>query len=102
MDLVPELAPRLRIDTGGRLIQQKQLRAWQGAGAERKPLLPAARQFAGKLFLAALQAQPLDHVARRLCGILHQMQPRDEFEILAHRQILIEAEFLGHVADRHA
>ena len=65
MDLVPELAPRLGIDAGGRLVEQKKLRIRQRAGAERQPLLPAARKRAGELLLAALETEPLDHGARR-------------------------------------
>ena len=56
MDLVPEIAPRLGIDAGGRLVQQQQLRIGQRAGAERQPLLPAAGELAGELLLAAVQA----------------------------------------------
>ena len=64
MDLVPEIAPRLGIDAGGRLVQQQQLRIGQRAGAERQPLLPAAGELAGELLLAAVEADALDHVAR--------------------------------------
>ena len=65
MDLVPEIAPRFWVDAGGRLVQQQQLRIGQRAGAEREALLPAAGEFAGELLLAAVEAEPLDHVARR-------------------------------------
>ena len=99
MDLVPELAPRLGVDAGGRLVEQQKLRVGQRAGAEREPLLPAARQFAGKLLLAALEAEPLDHRARRRRRLGKSVKPGDEFEIFAHRQILIEAEALCHVTD---
>ena len=54
MNLVPEFAPRLGIDAGGRLVEQQQARLRQDAGAERKPLLPAARQLAGELVRAAV------------------------------------------------
>ena len=99
MDLVPEFAPRLGVDARGRLVEQQQLRARQRAGAERQPLLPAAGQIARELLLAAGQAEPLDRRARggnRLCDAV---DARDEFQILAHRKILIEAEALRHVAD---
>jgi hypothetical protein len=43
VDLVPELAPRLGIDAGGRLVEEQQARLRQDAGAEREPLLPTAR-----------------------------------------------------------
>ena len=58
MDLVPEVAPRLGVDAGGRLVEQEQLRVGQRAGAEREPLLPAAGQFAGDLLLAAFEPEP--------------------------------------------
>src|SRR5690606_36800430 len=49
MNLVPEFAPRLRVDAGGRLVQQQKLWRRKNARAERKTLLPAAGQFTGKL-----------------------------------------------------
>ena len=69
------------------------------AGAERQPLLPAAGKLAGELLLAAFQAEPLDHVARGAARVAHAVEPRDEFQVLAHRKILIQAEALRHVAD---
>ena len=99
MDLVPELAPRLGIDAGGRLVEQQKLRVGQRAGAEREPLLPAARQLARELLLAPGEPEPLDHRARRRARIGEPIEPRDEFEVLAHREVLIEAEALRHVAD---
>ena len=56
VDLVPELAPRLRIDARGRLVEQQQLRPVHDAGGERQPLLPAARQRPGQLM--APRGQP--------------------------------------------
>ena len=99
VDLVPELAPRLGIDARGRLVEQEQLRVRQGAGAEREPLLPAARELAGKLLLAAREPEPLDHRARRRGRLRQPVKARDEFQVLAHREVLVEAEALGHVAD---
>ena len=99
MDLVPEIAPRLGIDAGGRLVQQQQLRIGQGAGAEREALLPAAGKLAGELSVATLQPQALDHLARGAAGVGHAIEPGDEFQILAHRQILVQRKALRHVAD---
>jgi len=39
MNLVPEFAARLGVDTGGRLVEQQQPRLRQDAGAEREPRL---------------------------------------------------------------
>ena len=46
-----------------------------------------------------LQAEPRNHLARGAGGIGHAVKPRDELEVLAHRQVLIQAEALRHVAD---
>ena len=100
VNLVPEFAARLGIDAGGRLVEQQQARLRQDAGAEREPLLPAAGQLAGELVLAAGEPEPGDRaLAPRLCGSGHAIDARHEFEILADRQIGIEAEALRHVAD---
>ena len=69
VNLVPEFAARLRIDAGGRLVEQQQARLRQDAGAERQPLLPPARQFAGKLVLAAGEPEPGDGALGRALGI---------------------------------
>ena len=58
VDLVPELAPRFRVDAGGRLVEEQKLRLVHDAGGEREALLPAAGERAGELALAALQAEP--------------------------------------------
>jgi hypothetical protein len=47
--LLPELAPRLRVDARGRLVEQQQLGLVQHARGEREALLPAAGQRAGEL-----------------------------------------------------
>src|SRR5271169_5691416 len=78
VDLGPELAAGLRIDAGGRLVEQQQLRVRQRAGAEREPLLPAARERAGELFLATLEPKPRDHGARRTGRMANPVDPGDE------------------------
>ena len=99
VDLVPELAPRLGIDAGGRLVEEQELRLVHDAGGERQPLLPAAGQRAGELVLAVGQAElrqrPVDMFGARR----QVVEPGDEVEILPDRQILVEGEALGHVAD---
>src|SRR5262252_1374478 len=98
MDLVPELPSRLRIDARGRLVEEEKLRARQRAGPERKPLLPATGELAGELRLATLESEPLDHCARRRRRVGNTVEACDEFQVLAHRKILVEAEALRHVA----
>ncbi len=99
VNLAPELAPRLGVDARGRLVEQQQTWIGQRAGAERKPLFPAAGEFSCDLLLTALQAEPRDHRVRRRRRPLHAVDARDEFEVLAHREIVVEAEALRHVTD---
>src|SRR5947209_18043342 len=99
MDLVPEISPRLGIDAGGWLVQQQQLRIGQRAGPERKPLLPAAGEFAGKLRLASRKSEPVDHLLRGAARITHAIKARDKLQVLAHREILIQRKALRHVTD---
>ena len=87
VDLVPELAPRLGLDAGGRLIEQKQLGLRQDAGAERKPLLPSAGQIAGELLGARGKPEPSDCFTRRLARVRHAIDACHEFEVLANRQV---------------
>src|SRR5262249_57230141 len=75
-----------------------ELRVRQRAGPERKPLFPATRELACKLRLATLESEPLDHRARRRRRVGHAVEACDEFQVLAHRKILVEAEALRHVA----
>ena len=56
VDEVPELAPRLGVDAGGRLVEQQQLRLVQHAGGEREALLPAAGELARQLVAAVHRA----------------------------------------------
>src|SRR3954454_12943526 len=56
MDLLPEIAPRLRVDAGGRLVEEQQPRPVQHAGGEREALLPAARERAGELVAPCVEA----------------------------------------------
>ena len=49
VQLLPELAARLGIDAGGRLVEQQQLGLVQHARGERQALLPAARERPGEL-----------------------------------------------------
>ena len=57
MDLVPEVAARLRVDAGGRLVEQQQLGLVHHRGGQREPLLPAARELPGELLAAIGQAE---------------------------------------------
>ena len=49
MDEVPEFAPRLGVDAGGRFVEQQKFGLMQDAGGERQTLLPAAGQLPRQL-----------------------------------------------------
>src|SRR5512145_2041163 len=99
MKLVPELAPRLRVDAGGRLVEQQQLRLMQQACTQGQALFPTARQRACELRLPLEQAQAFQRPINASRTVVERVDPRHELEILANAQILVEAEALGHVAD---
>src|SRR2546429_6290866 len=50
-------------------------------------------------YTTLFRSNALDHVARGAPRVAQAVKPGDEFEVLAHREILIEAEALRHVAD---
>ena len=66
VDHVPELAPRLGVDAGGRLVEQQELRLMQDAGGEREALLPAAGQLAGELVAAIGEPHAVHDAPHRL------------------------------------
>ena len=99
MDLVPELAPRFRIDPGRRLVEQQQLGLVHDAGCQRQPLLPAARQRPRHLPPPREEPEILQRVADMPARRPHAVEPGDKGQVLLDRQILVEREFLRHVAD---
>ena len=100
VQLVPEIAPRLRIDAGGRLVEQQQLRLVQQARGERQALLPAAGQLAGELVARDRRGRAARAPPRRACAPSSiAVHARDEAQVLADRQVLPEREALRHVAD---
>ena len=103
-ELLPELAPALRVDAGGRLVEHEQLGVVDGRGGEREPLLPPARERPGPRAAVGDEPGVVEH--RREPGApATPPEPEDlgrEVEVLLDREILVEREVLGHVADRGA
>ena len=91
VDLVPELAPRLGVDAGGRLVEQEELRRVHDAGGERQALLPAARQRAGELPAARGQAEAVERLGDLGARVGQAVEPGDEVEVLLDREVLVEA-----------
>ena len=68
------------------------------AASARRCFQPPERR-AGELALAVGEAQPLERLGHPLAAPVHGVEAADEVEVLADREVLVEAEALGHVAD---
>src|SRR6516165_12482818 len=99
MNEVPELASRLGVDACGRLVEQQELRLVQDAGGKRKALFPAAGELRGKLVATVSEPHALHDATHCLACVGHLVNACHEIEILEHRQVVVEAELLRHVAD---
>ena len=99
MDFFPEIAPRLRIDTRRRFVEQQQFRLVQHAGGKRETLFPAARQFTGKLVGAFLKAEAFERGGDISPAVGDVVHTSDEVQVLADGQVFPVGEALGHVAD---
>ena len=62
VEQVPELAPRHRVDAGGGLVEEQQLRLVDRRSAQRQPLPPADGEVAGEFVLASHQVGHVQHV----------------------------------------
>jgi hypothetical protein len=99
VDLVPEVAPRLRVDAGGGFVQKQQAWLVDHAGGQGQALLPATRQRPGQLLLARGQAQLLQRLVHGRFAVGHFEQPCDEVQVLANGEVVVEAKLLRHIAD---
>src|SRR5208337_2499381 len=84
---------------GGRLVEQQEPRLVQHAGGEREPLFPAARELSRQLVAAVHEPHALHDLLDRRPAARHLVDAGDEVEVLEHRQVLVQAEALRHVAD---
>ena len=99
MQLLPEIAPRLRVDACCRFIEQQQPGVMQQARGQREALLPAARESSGQLIATRRQSEFFERLIDDVATILHAEHARDEIEVFADGQIVPQREFLRHVAD---
>ena len=100
VQLFPEVAPRLRIDAGGRLVEQQQLAA-RAACRRRARAAASSRPRASRRAASRARCRPSPSSARSTASrrVRHLVDARDEVEVLADRQVLPEREALRHVAD---
>ena len=100
----PQLAPRDGIHADGGFVEQQQARAAQQHAGEAELLLHAAGELAGG---TRGETGKIREIEQSLEGGApwradHVAQVGVQIEVLQHRQILVEAEFLRHVAERPA
>jgi len=103
---LPELRPRQRVDAGGRLVQDQQVRVVDEGAAQPELLLHAARELAGRARQKGVQAgavcQRVD-AAPAFIGIMAE-QAGEELQVFLHRQGGVEvlAQALRHVGNARA
>ena len=101
MNQFPELTPRNGIDAGGRLIEKDDGRLVQDGATQRQPLLPAARQRSGDQILLPFEIghreRPFDPFLKLIGG--HAVKSGKQAQVFDHFEIVVEREFLRHVAD---
>ena len=97
----PEIAARDRIDAGGRLIEQQNLRRMYERAGQPELLLHAAGQLPGAALAERRHARSLKEARRALVSRapVDAEQVGEEFDVLVDREILVKPEALGHVAD---
>ena len=99
VQLLPEVAPRLGVDSGRRLVEEQQLRVVQQARGKRQALLPAARERAGELVPTLRQSEVRERLLDLLLPVGHAIHACDEAQVLANGEILPERKALRHIAD---
>src|SRR5437879_4169853 len=98
---IPELAARDRVDAGGGLVEEKKGRLVQHGAAEGEALLPATGKLRGQTSQIGCQAVELNNffdAALQARG-LQAVDAAVKLQVFRHRQIVVEAEVLRHVAD---
>jgi hypothetical protein len=85
-DACPELAASQRIDAGGGLVQEQNVRAVQQRGGERQPLLQAERQIAGDAGGGLRQVEAGERRIDRagLRGAAEAVDAREEPQVFQH------------------
>src|SRR5688572_28665099 len=90
-DDVPELMPGLRVEAGGGLVQEEDVRVAHEGAREREPLPLPARELDHPGAALLLQPDLFQHVVARKTTIVEAAEEGDR---LAHRQLLRQAGLL--------
>ena len=101
VDQAPEAPAGDGVDPARGLVEEHDARPVHHGAGEGQPLLPAAGQLAGEAALLALEPGRADGPRLALAGRgpVQAVDAAEEAEVLAHREVVVEAEALAHVAD---
>ena len=92
---------RARIEAAGRLVEQQHLRLVQEDAGQAEPLRHAARQAGDQGVALVAEIDQVEHLLAFLAAFrpLDAIGGGEEFEILDHLHVVVDAEEVGHVAD---
>src|SRR6478672_3718920 len=99
---VEDLLDHLRVECGGRLVEEHHLRLHRQCTGDRDPLLLAAGELSGVLLGLVADADPVEQLARLLLGgflLLPADLDRAERDVLEDRLVGEEVEALEHHPD---
>ncbi len=101
VDALPELAPRQRIDAGGRLIEKQNGRLMHQRTSQREPLLVAQRQFHGLGIGILAQVELIKGPGQPLFApcAAQAIGRGEKIQVLPCSEIAVERKFLRHIAD---
>ena len=103
-DQLPEVLPRDRVHAAGRFVQQQERRTMDQRTGQPQLLFHAARKRAGPTVLEPGQPDETQQLARPVSqGAAFDAPHRtEEHQVFIHRQVAVERETLGQIADTRA
>ncbi len=90
-----------RVEAAGRFVEQQQLRIVQQNAGQAQPLLHAPRQVVDQRVDLVRQIGEGQHVVDEPVAVFFRqvIGGGEEMQILADREVFVEAEVIGHIAD---
>src|ERR1044071_247162 len=98
---IPKLAPRHRVDPGGRLIKEENGWFVHESAGHGETLSPAAGEKCGTAIEIGLEMRERDQIVTAFLqvALAETVKFAGEKEILVHGQLVVEGKFLRHVTD---
>src|SRR6266704_1447797 len=98
---VPEVSPGLRVEPGGRLVQEQHVRPVHQGPRDQQPLGLPAGQVGGHRLAPVREPEHLEQLVGAARGLAQPEaeEPAAELQVLRHGQLHVERVVLGHHAD---